>query len=504
MVQSQMKSSSLVKGLLFLSVLSVASLPCLDPCLARTPQPAAKEKLEVAKLQQEIETGKLAPIFQQLTISIALITAAVSIISAFFSLRQQRKSNDNQLALGRASQISELLKRFGDPDQSVRSSAVFGLAQYEGTRRHILGISLAEKNADVLDAIAEVLASEPKASLALAGTSFRALASRRIRIASELQAQGILTDDVSHIVGTAKRKLSKAFNSREGAKSAKLAQARRDQSERIALLSPGEKGPPPLSDLLMKAQSLDQAHRNLVYVTEKILAQASRDKIEVTLKNFPIGAIDLSGMSIAGWVFEDSDLSGAYFDDVSAQFTRFIRCDLDLASFREAGLHDSEFSESSLQEATFQKARLKRARFLKSKSAYKANFSGAKLEKAEFELTPLVQAGFIGSLCTTTKFADCDLNGADLSRAIFNDASFDGVSLRGTTLTLTALRRSKFRAVTMAGNTLIKTDFSNATFSDVSMDKIKHVQDVVLTGVDRRTIKITDSPLLEIAFVDNH
>ncbi len=228
-----MRRRALIKVAILLSLIlpTMIFLGSLPIRAQATDLTSEKQALEIAKLQQEIKSARFGTILQQITVSIALITVAISAITAVFTINQQRKSTQNQLSLGRASQISELLKRLGETNQSVRSSAVFGLAQYDGTKQHILSLCLSETNLDVIDAIGEVLTGEPLDSLALAAASLRTLAERRLWLAAELRTEGVSTDEIALVLDIGKRRFSKLFNSRDGARSIRIAQTYRARTE---------------------------------------------------------------------------------------------------------------------------------------------------------------------------------------------------------------------------------------------------------------------------------
>lgn len=198
---------------------------------------------------------------------------------------------------------------------------------------------------------------------------------------------------------------------------------------------------------------------------EEILAEETEDIV----CNAKIG--DLSGVSLSGMSFPDSEFYGQLVDvDIRNSILVF-------SLFEDCDLIDVDLSGSNLQETRFTGSDIKQGR-----KQLGGKFSSCKCEGADFAEVTLQNADFSeASFNHTTifdpdrtissiSFKEADLSDADFSDVSLADSVFTEANLRGTNFTESRLSGSKFEAAICMGTNFEEAELENVDFTGANLE----------------------------------
>lgn len=175
--------------------------------------------------------------------------------------------------------------------------------------------------------------------------------------------------------------------------------------------------------------------------------------------------VDLSNFDFAGMDFSDAELVGVNFEGSNLSRAKFVRCNLNGSNFRKANLQHSNLSKanlrgvflagadlsfSDLSEADFRETNVAKTdtrggfQVLKHVKQFGeadgANFTGATLDKSQFNGASAIGAVFAecsmrGVKLNGAQLKNCDLSGANLEGADLFGAKIEGASFKDAILT---------------------------------------------------------------------
>ena len=143
---------------------------------------------------------------------------------------------------------------------------------------------------------------------------------------------------------------------------------------------------------------------------------------------------------IRNFLFRDSRLFLANFDDTFFFNVVFSGSALGNASFVKAKLRNVQFVRSRLHSVSFLNTNLDRCKFIDSyadkavfsgATLFKVSFSGTSLENANFYRAKLIRAIFSGSSLRSVSLIEANLEFADLTDADLTDADLTDANLQG-------------------------------------------------------------------------
>ncbi|WP_342559069.1 pentapeptide repeat-containing protein [Metasolibacillus sp. FSL K6-0083] len=136
-------------------------------------------------------------------------------------------------------------------------------------------------------------------------------------------------------------------------------------------------------------------------------------------------------LDLSNGMYNDIDLRYAFFENSHLANSELCRCALIGTDFAKGNLMNANLSASMIHEANFSLCQLQGANFQQVQGAvglesrqqwdmpgyYPVQFTGADLERANFERADLRGANFIGANLYNTHFAGANLEGAIFSKA---------------------------------------------------------------------------------------
>ncbi|MDR3154389.1 MAG: pentapeptide repeat-containing protein [Deltaproteobacteria bacterium] len=155
---------------------------------------------------------------------------------------------------------------------------------------------------------------------------------------------------------------------------------------------------------------------------------------------------NLSGATLSRWNGEGADLSGADLSGASLSNVNFAS-----ANLSGANLERASFFACDLSRADFRSARLVRAGLFLHTRAPSADFRGADLSGAAFNIAEASGADFSGSLGGRACFSGVRLRGASFQGGSFREAVFHGADLTGSDFFGADLMRCVFGGARLAG-----------------------------------------------------
>lgn len=214
-----------------------------------------------------------------------------------------------------------------------------------------------------------------------------------------------------------------------------------------------------------------------------------------------LSGVDFTGADLSGCDLMGARMAGANFSGVRAAGTKFIQVDLkateapadedlekpnlDIRGIRLAGadltealflqcrMDDADFSGATLDKAifltavgsrvNFSGARMGNVRVVKDSRLDKANFTGARMEKANLRGTDLkggvfTQATLTDADLSETSLSHANLRGVDAANLRLNKADLTGADLSGANLLQASLQKAQVRGALFLGANLYGGD----------------------------------------------
>ncbi len=185
-------------------------------------------------------------------------------------------------------------------------------------------------------------------------------------------------------------------------------------------------------------------------------------------------------VDLEGTVFENANLRGATFENVIFKGTRLFRSHLEGASFKNArfsgaclhsvkaggaNFENALFENTDLSRGDFSKGNFRKAKFSETSHLCGANFKEADLTKAVFENTSFDKVIFTGSLMKGVRIKDSRLPGSNFEGADLTDSVFEyPVCIVDCRFGNAKLVRAEFRGTGLQSANVEKADLKDSVF----------------------------------------
>jgi uncharacterized protein YjbI with pentapeptide repeats len=188
------------------------------------------------------------------------------------------------------------------------------------------------------------------------------------------------------------------------------------------------------------------------------------------LSNMDAGYLELDGMDLRHCKMVNVSFFGAYLRGANLSGTNLQRAYLNLARLENTNLSGADLTDAIVFAAIFDKTNFSGANLTNTRmigTLGNVDMSGAKAEKARFGLDmgnqPMGQMKFdsVGG-----KFANINLEGADLNIASFRFGDLRGANLRNTNLYRADLIHADLTGADLTGANLDSAEVDGAIFTD--------------------------------------
>lgn len=172
---------------------------------------------------------------------------------------------------------------------------------------------------------------------------------------------------------------------------------------------------------------------------------------------------DISGASLAGATLLKVSAGGLKASGADLSEAHISFSDMSGADFSGAKLQKTDFHESCADGAKFAKAVLGGSTFCWGSSARKADFTGARLDGANWTNADAGGADFTGVSARGASFTDCELsssrwNGADAAGGDFSRSRLEGASMRGANIFGGSMREARASGADLSKSNLFGAD----------------------------------------------
>lgn len=172
---------------------------------------------------------------------------------------------------------------------------------------------------------------------------------------------------------------------------------------------------------------------------------------------------DISGASLAGATLSKVSAGGLKASGADLSEAHISFSDMSGADFSGAKLQKTDFHESCADGAKFAKAVLGGSTFCWGSSARKADFTGARLDGANWTNADAGGADFTGVSARGASFTDCELsssrwNGADAAGGDFSRSRLEGASMRGANIFGGSMREARASGADLSKSNLFGAD----------------------------------------------
>ncbi len=191
-----------------------------------------------------------------------------------------------------------------------------------------------------------------------------------------------------------------------------------------------------------------------------------------------------AGATATALTFLKSDLTGLRLTGADLTKSNFLMCSVAGVDFTGATLVSAVFLEVRGDGAIFRDGNLENLRIVKGSSFEGADFSGARLNRANLRGTRLAFSNFTGASLLGADLSECDLSGADLQRITANGSMFMKADLTGASLASANLMEAILQRAKIAGASFVGANLFRADLLDVEVDHATSMK-----GADMRQMR---------------
>jgi uncharacterized protein YjbI with pentapeptide repeats len=186
----------------------------------------------------------------------------------------------------------------------------------------------------------------------------------------------------------------------------------------------------------------------------------------------------------------DMDLTGLQFAGADLSKAIFLQCQLDGADFSGARLGQAVFLTAAGSGVNFSGADLENLRVVKDSRLDKANFTGAKLMKANLRGTDLSGSVFAGANLTDadlseTRLAHANLRQVDAANLRLAKADLSGADLSGANLRRATLQKAQLPGAVFLGASLFMADMLRVVRDDKTVFERANMKKTLLKGTEK-------------------
>lgn len=176
---------------------------------------------------------------------------------------------------------------------------------------------------------------------------------------------------------------------------------------------------------------------------------------------------DMSGVTAPQLLFISSDLKGLRLTGADLTQGTFIETDVSGVDFNKANLSSATFVTAQGEGASFKEADLENLRVVKESYFARADFHGAKLDRANLRGTNLEACSLEKASLNNADLSQCNIHKGNLHLAMaketrFEKADLTGASLVSINLMQGSLRKARFHGSSLYGANLYEVDFEKA------------------------------------------
>lgn len=251
--------------------------------------------------------------------------------------------------------------------------------------------------------------------------------------------------------------------------------------------------------------NLQDAYLQGVDMIETILVGANMEGVDLT--NADLSGADLTNAKISHADFVNMDLIDAklngiisenvYFNNASANDSKFIAVTFDSCVFDNTNLRDTDFTDAKFTNVDFHKADLKKANMTNIECTGIVNFAKAKLIDTILVDARLSGANFEGATLTRTNFTNANLSNTyfntSLHTAILTGANLSGSEIQSSlenknlsgvvSLRLAILRNGILIGANLSGVPLQGADLTGAQLQGADLTGAQ-LQGTILIGAN--------------------
>jgi uncharacterized protein YjbI with pentapeptide repeats len=186
----------------------------------------------------------------------------------------------------------------------------------------------------------------------------------------------------------------------------------------------------------------------------------------------------------------DMDLAGLQFAGADLTKAIFLQCQVDGADFSGARLGQAVFLTAAGSQVNFSGADLENLRVVKDSRLDKANFTGAKLQKANLRGTDLSGSVFVGANLTDadlseTRLARANLRDVDAANLRLAKADLSGADLSGANLRQATLQKSNLQGAVFLGASLFMADMLRVVRDEKTVFERANMKKTMLKGTEK-------------------
>lgn len=448
-----------------------------------------KTKVEIKKIEKELNNFDYSSWLQAGTFIIAIIALVISIISSSKSNKRQIEARSSDNKHKEKDHISGLLKELGSDSLSVKIAAIQALSEYKPAFPFVINLLRIDSHKMLVDAVIKMLRTDPELSLNYLLEETRTIQNGLLNIAAGLVYLGQDRKISAQKLGLDNGELQNWIENKYGNRIEQLAGIR----IRNRISQTGE------TENIIKEEEEIKLHQDLEALTigklntiaaiEEIVKEAVRLGLKLKLENAYLDGIMLVKTNLNGFSFTKSSLNFANFEGANCDNADFSYVKAKSCSIKNCNVNNSKFNDSEFKQCDFRNLKGKHTSFINSK-IYEPIFTGSNLKYANFENANLIKMQFQNTFFVKGNFNDALLRECIISATDLTESQFIGCRIHSSTFNTTRVRRSNFQNCEIKSSQIIKSSFDDSNLSLSSLLNVTSI-DSQFTGVDFTKAELT-------------
>lgn len=430
-----------------------------------------KEKLEILKLEKELEKLENENGNSELTFLLSILGGLLATGSFFWTVLEGIRAFRQRTNEQRLSHISTHLEQLSNASTSSRLGAVRALTMYaDDSVRELLAAAETEESLVVRHAIADALAKCTSEAIQVVIDANKKTFARRAFILGRLRA--ITQNDAEYfhkLVGLTTDGIGPLL---------KHSRIYYQQAQRTETIHPSQLGD-------AGSEQLKEAAKQVVFlveVTAEVISRILRENRSLPAKSLQV---DLSESSLYKAKISNLKFSNSYLFNSILRHAMFENIYLKQTDMSFANFYDATFKKCTIMSSNFKNTHLRKSAIFATSfnecNFENTTFSSSNIQNSKFENNEITNSCFKGchfDSCTfnDSSLAHCELQGVKITASSFSDNSkFFKSQLKGSTWHTVQARSAKFNGANLSNTKFENCDLRDADFSGADMSGVKFI-----------------------------
>lgn len=431
-----------------------------------------KLKLEINKLESDIENSSKASIYQRNTAIGTIVTAVVSVATVIFTIIIQTKNFKMQGDNNSKQQMANYLSQLSSTEKATKIGAINALGYYEEALPYILNLLRYEEDYFVISALTSSLVKNADKSFKLLINEGKLIKNEKLKLAGEFLALEESEEELINLLFIDYKELKEWKNESLliDAKSQLIQninmKLKIDNLKKTDIYSSEKKR------IMLKINKLHNLQKVIIEITACVIKKLTEIGKVCNVEQAYLPGISLSEADLSDWSFSKVDMTNAKFERCIFRGTKFTNTILKNTSFKDGIFKDNKFDSYLGNNCDFSKCKIDGVEFNHVKSS-NILFKGAEIKNCILKKCEYYNSKFEGIHFKNVKIEDTKFFQANFMNANFNDKNiFRRVEFNGSRFDSSQNRNTEFYNCKVAGTRFDNSIYLNCKINHIWLEEI--------------------------------